>query len=72
MNLQKTAKRKPWSHVFYKRVKYQEAVADLGGAPPPTAQNFLNFMQFSAKFGKIICWRPLLRGILDPPLGRFE
>ena len=56
------------------------AVADLGGrtrrAPsPPTAQNFLNFMQFFAKFGKIICWhpppegwRPLLRGILDPPL----
>ena len=31
-------------------------------------------MQFFAKFGKIICWRlpegwrPLLRGILDPPL----
>ena len=20
------------------------------------------------KFGKIVCWRPLLRGILDPPL----
>ena len=33
----------------------------LGGRPwraPPTAQNFLNFMQFFAKFGKIICWRP--------------
>ena len=55
------------------------ALADLGGAPtrpPPTAQNFLNFMQFSTKFGKIICWRPpppegwrpLLRGILDSPL----
>ena len=33
------------------------------GAPwrapvPPTAQNFLDFMQFSGKFGKIICWRP--------------
>ena len=48
------------------------------GAPavhPPTAQNVLNFMQFFGKFGKIICWyhplegwRPLLRGILDPPL----
>ena len=38
------------------------------GAPPPTAQNFLNFMQFFAKFGKIICWRHLLRRILDPPL----
>ena len=56
----------------------REAVADLGWVPParapPTAQNFLNFMQFFAQFGKIICWRPLegwrslLRGILDPPL----
>ena len=26
-------------------------------ARPPTAQNFLNFMQFFGKFGKIICWR---------------
>ena len=51
-------------------------VVDLGGASvrPPTAQNFLNFMQFFAKFGKIICWRPpegwrpLLWEILDPPL----
>ena len=49
------------------------SVADLGGAPlarptptppPPTAQNFLNFMQFFAKFGKIICWLP---GELAPP-----
>ena len=24
----------------------------------PMAQNFLNFMQFFAKFGKIICWHP--------------
>ena len=45
------------------------------GRPPPTAQNFLNLMQFFTKFGKIICWRlplkgwrPLLRGILDQPL----
>ena len=37
-------------------------VADLG---TPTAQNFLIFMQFFAKIGKIICWRPLLREILD-------
>ena len=54
------------------------SVADLGGRPgahsTPTAQNFLNFMQFFAKFGKIICWRPpegwspLLREILDQPL----
>ena len=36
--------------------------------PPPTAQNVLNFMQFFGKFDKIICWRPLLHGILDPPL----
>ena len=57
------------------------SVADLGGgrtrrAPPPTVQNFLDFMQFFGKFDKIVCWRPplegwrpLLQGILDPPLG---
>ena len=28
-------------------------------ARPLTAQNFLNFMQFLVKFGKIVCWRPL-------------
>ena len=46
-----------------------------GGAPPPTAQNFLDFIQFLGKFDKIICWcpppegrRPLLQGILYPRL----
>ena len=41
---------------------------------PGSDQNFLNFMQF---LGKFVCWclpmvgwRPLLRGILDPPLER--
>ena len=43
-----------------------------GGAPnarPPTAQNFLDFMQFLGKFDKIVCWcplegrHPLLQGI---------
>ena len=29
-----------------------------GDGRTPTAQNFLNFMQFFGKFGKIICWRP--------------
>ena len=46
-------------------------VADLGGHParaPPTAQNFLNFMQFFAKFGKITCWRPP-GGLAPPPMG---
>ena len=45
-------------------------VADLRGAPGvrPTAQNFLNFMQFLGKSGKFVCWRPLLWEILDPPL----
>ena len=35
-------------------------MADLEGrprnVPPPTAQNFLNFMQFLGKLGKIVCW----------------
>ena len=60
---------------------YLGPVADLGGGapgarPPPTVQNFLDFMQFFGKFDKIVCWRPpplegwrpLLQGILDPPL----
>ena len=47
------------------------------GGRPPTDQNFLNFMQFWGKSGKFVCWRPLrgwrplLRGILYPPLLRF-
>ena len=52
-------------------------VANLKGAQgcvppskytPPTAQNVLNFMQFFAKFGKIICWRPPRR-VAPPPTG---
>ena len=41
---------------------------------PPTDHNFLNFMQFFGKYGKIVSWHPpegwgpLLWGILDPPL----
>ena len=47
-----------------------------GTCPLPAAQNVLNLMQFFAKFGKIICWRPLegwrplLLGIQDPPPGK--
>ena len=41
----------------------KRAVADLRGR-----QHFLYSMQFLGKFGKIVCWRPLLRGILDLPL----
>ena len=37
---------------------------------PPRAQHFLSFMQFFGNFGKIICWRSLVRGILDP-LGKW-
>ena len=32
------------------------------------AQNVLNFMQFFAKFGKVICWRPP-GGLVPPPTG---
>ena len=46
----------------------------------PTAQNFLDFMQFLEIFDKIMCWRPptlegrrpLLQGILDHALIRKE
>ena len=53
-----------------------DIVVDLGGAggAPPKARNFLNFMYIFGKFGNFVCWRPpdgwrpLLQGILDPPL----
>ena len=35
---------------------------------PPGDPNSFNFMQFLRKFGKIVCWRPHLGEILDPPL----
>ena len=37
-------------------------------ASPPGGPNSFNFMQFLGNFGKIVCWRPLLGEILDPPL----
>ena len=52
-------------------------MADLGGgAPPPSDQIFLDFMQFSGKFNKNVSRRPPPpwglapppRKILDPPL----
>ena len=60
-------------------VKVKSSGGSKGGAPgarpPPTDQNFLNFMQFFGKSDKFVCWcpllegwRPLLREILDPPL----
>ena len=41
-----------------------------GGASDVSTQgpNSFNFMQFSGKLGKIECWRPHLKEILDPPL----
>ena len=38
-------------------------------APPPLAQNFFIFMQFSGKIDQIIGWRPLPLGLVPPPLG---
>ena len=38
------------------------------GAPPPTDQNFLNFMQFFGKTWQICMLVPPPRRILDPPL----
>ena len=43
-------------------------VGRKGRAIPPWGPNSFNFMQFLGKFGKIVCWRPLLGEILDPPL----
>ena len=49
----------------------KNAVVDLRGAlpvrAPPMVHNFLNFMQFFGKFGKIIGWHPLPGGLAPPP-----
>ena len=46
-------------------------VADLGGrswqAPPPSDQNFLNFMGFFRKCINILGWRPP-KGLAPPPM----
>ena len=54
-------------------------VADLwGGAVhqargPPHEPNFSQFHAvFFGNFGKIVCWYPLLPGILNPPLSLCE
>ena len=39
----------------------------LPAPPPPTDQNFFNFMVFSRKCINILGRRPLLRQVLDPP-----
>ena len=53
------------------------SMRSLADLDPPLllAENFLNFVHFFGKYRKIVCmlappggWRPLLRGILDPPL----
>ena len=49
-------------------------VADLRGAPgtqapPPQAQNFFIFMQFSGKISQIIGWRPPWELAPPPPWG---
>ena len=45
----------------------------------PPGPNSSNFVQFLGKFGKIVCWRPLLESwppflgeILDPPLLYYQ
>ena len=39
-----------------------------GRAPP--GPNSFNFMKFLGKFGKIVCWRPLSRGVGAPSSGK--
>ena len=34
----------------------------------PPGPNYLNFMQYLGKFGKIVCWHPP-RELLSPPQG---
>ena len=46
------------SHTYSNRISVSSGGSKGEGAPPPRGQNFLNFMQFFGKFGKIICGRP--------------
>ena len=41
----------------------------IQGGVPLWTKVFLISCSFLGKSGKFVCWRPLLRGILDPPLG---
>ena len=41
----------------------------IQGGRAPTDQNFLNFMQFFGKSGKLVCWRP--QGLAPPPTGNL-
>ena len=61
----------------HKHFIHLKSVAHSRGLPrhPISDHNFLNFMQFLGKSGEFVCWcpspkdwRPLLQGILDPPL----
>ena len=45
-----------WSIQFFQKSNQYQRRID--GGSPPTAQHFLDFMQFWGKFDKIICWRP--------------
>ena len=61
-----------WPHIYW-NVKFNVCYTVAGlrgreGRPPPRGRTSLNFMQFLGKFGKIVCWLPLLGEILDPPL----
>ena len=58
----------PKENPMWGRESVPLAVADIGarGAPPGHPNSF-DFMQFSGKFGKIVCWRPPPLGELAPP-----
>ena len=57
-------------HLAAQWMQGNDSVADLGGGggsrdARPRVPNSFNFMQFSGKFGKIVCWCP--PGELAPP-----
>ena len=69
----------PFRRLLSRKRKILSSGGSKGGrsrrAPPPRPEIFSFSCSFWGKFGKIVCWRPLLegwrpllRGILDPPL----
>ena len=64
--------------IGYAILIWTSSVADLEGPPPVRPKIFAISCSFWENFGKIVgwCpllegWRPLLRGIMDPPLVGF-
>ena len=58
---------KIFNHIYYNQ--WRIYIVKFWTRPPPRGPNSFNFMQFSGKIGKIVCWR-LPRGVCAPSSGK--